>query len=239
MASTMASLDESVLLVEDDASLRLALQIALRAEGFRVRTASNGRVGLDEMRKERPGLVLLDVMMPELNGFEVLAEIRREDAQLAVILLTAKGAEEDRVRGLKLGADDYIVKPFAMAEFLARVHAAFRRTRAVRKQVQRLAFGAALVDFERHQATCAGVEVELTALEFKLLLFLAENEGRVLSRARIVDAVWGADYFGTERTVDKFVTRLRQKLEPSNASPQHFLTVRGAGYRFCAAVTKP
>jgi two-component system, OmpR family, alkaline phosphatase synthesis response regulator PhoP len=178
-------------------------------------------------------------MMPELNGFEVLAELRRTDAELAVIMLTAKGEQEDRVRGLKLGADDYILKPFAMAEFLARVHGAFRRTRAARKHTKIVRFGAAQVDFERLHATLAEVPVELTALEYKLLLFFVENDGRVLSRARIVDAVWGADYFGTERTVDNFVTRLRQKLEPGNATPQHFVSVRGAGYRFSALVTKP
>jgi two-component system, OmpR family, alkaline phosphatase synthesis response regulator PhoP len=227
-----------VLVIEDDASLRLSIQIALRSGGYRVTTAKDGRSGLDAIAQERPDLVLLDVMMPGMNGFEVLSLLRESDAELPVLMLTARSTEADRIAGLNSGADDYIVKPFAVGELLARVGAALRRLRVLRKQNAVIEFGAIRLDFDELRAFRDGAPVELTALEFKLLRFFVENEGRALTRSRIVDVVWGADYFGTERTVDNFVTRLRQKLE-ADGGASHFVTVRGTGYRFVRAVTKP
>lgn len=224
--------EETILVVEDDKILRFSLTLALKAEGYRVLVAEDGEQGLQMAERDRPDLILLDVMMPYKNGFEVLRLLRARDAQVPVLLVTAKGEEEDRVRGLKLGADDYVVKPFGIAELLARVHTALRRVRVHRPTEARVAFANVRVDFEGHEVKRGDELVPMTTLELKLLRHFLERDGRVLSRQGILDAVWGSDYFGTERTVDNFVTRLRQKLEPDANAPRHFKTVRGAGYRF-------
>ena len=223
---------ETVLVVEDDSTLRLGLTKALRSDGYRVVTAPTGQEGLDAVLAEPPDLVILDVMLPGMNGSEVLESIRARDADLPIIMLTAKGEEEDRVRGLKGGADDYVVKPFGVAELLARVQAALRRRRITEVAVTRVELGDVVIDFRAHVVTRAGEPVEITALEMKLLRLFAQREGELLPRQRILDAVWGADYFGTDRTVDNFVMRLRTKLEIDPKNPKYFKSIRGAGYRF-------
>jgi DNA-binding response OmpR family regulator len=218
--------------VEDDPTLRLGLTKTLRSAGFRVEVAKTGSEGLEAALALRPDLVLLDVMLPGLNGFEICEELRRHDADLPILMVTAKGEEQDRVRGLRLGADDYIVKPFGIAELLARVDAALRRRRLLARETVVVSFGDVTVDFQAHVVSRAGVPVEMTALEVKLLRFFVEHEGVLLPRQRILDAVWGSDYFGTDRTVDNFINRLRAKLEPDPRVPVHLVTLRGAGYRF-------
>lgn len=226
---------EAVLVVEDDASLRLSLTLTLRQAGFRVLSAKNGPEGLSLALAERPDVMLLDVMLPGMNGFEVCEEIRERDPDLPILMVTAKGEEEDRVQGLRRGADDYIVKPFGSAELLARIDAALRRGRLREQKTTLTTVGALSIDFAAHRATRDGKPVEITAHELKLLRFLLQHEGELLSRQRILDAVWGADYFGTERTVDNFVTRLRAKIERDPRAARHLLTIRGAGYRFSRA----
>ncbi|WP_437725653.1 response regulator transcription factor [Sorangium sp. So ce861] len=226
---------ETVLVVEDDPTLRLGLQKTLRSAGFRVEAAKTGAEGLSMALAARPDLVLLDVMLPGLNGFEICEELRRHDADLPILMVTAKGEEQDKVRGLRLGADDYIVKPFGVSELLARVDAALRRRRLGEAERAVVRFAEVVVDFRAHRVERRGAPVELTALEMKLLRFFVEREGALLPRQRILDAVWGADYFGTDRTVDNFINRLRAKLEPDPRSPRHLVTVRGAGYRFTRA----
>jgi DNA-binding response OmpR family regulator len=223
---------ETVLVIEDDPTLRLGLTKALRSAGFKVELAVTGSEGLEKALALRPDLVLLDVMLPKMNGFEVCEEIRRSDAELPILMLTAKGEEQDRVRGLRLGADDYVVKPFGVSELLARVDAALRRRRLAESAAQAIAFGEVRVDFRAHKVTRAGAPVDMTAHEMRLLRFFIRHEGALLPRQRILDAVWGADYFGTDRTVDNFVNRLRTKLERDPKSPTYIVTVRGAGYRF-------
>lgn len=223
---------EVIVVVEDDGSLRLSLTLALRQAGFRVVQAKDGTEGLALALSERPDLVLLDVMLPGMNGFEVCEEIRARNLDLPILMVTAKGEEEDRVRGLRGGADDYIVKPFGSAELLARIDAALRRHRLRERQTAQVAIGPVLVDFAAHRLVRDGRPVEITALELSLLRFFLSHAGELLSRQRILDAVWGADYFGTERTVDNFVTRLRAKIEIDAKAPRHLVTVRGAGYRF-------
>jgi DNA-binding response OmpR family regulator len=229
---------ETILLIEDDKSLRLSMQMALRAEGYRVTVAGSGDEGLAMARSAWPNLVLLDVMLPGLNGFEVCAALRKENAELPILLVTAKGEMEDRVRGLRLGADDYVIKPFGIAELLARVHAALRRQRLQHRKTDRVQVGDLEVDFDAHELRKAGQTQQLTALEMRLLRFFVENEGRLLSRQRILDAVWGADYFGTDRTVDNFINRLRAKIEDDPKDCKLLVTVRGAGYKFSRAVTE-
>jgi DNA-binding response OmpR family regulator len=221
-----------VLVVEDDPTLRLGLTKTLRSEGFRVEVAKTGSEGLEAALSLRPDLVLLDVMLPGLNGFEICEELRRSDADLPILMVTAKGEEQDRVRGLRLGADDYIVKPFGVAELLARVDAALRRRRLVAKETAVVQFGDVTIDFRAQVVSRGGAPVEMTALEIKLLRFFVQHEGVLVPRQRILDVVWGADYFGTDRTVDNFINRLRAKLEPDPRSPRYLVTLRGAGYRF-------
>lgn len=223
---------ETILVVEDDAALRLSLQLLLRSRGFRVLVAKDGEEGLDAAFRERPHLLLLDLMMPKMNGFEVCREIRRRDPELPILLLTAKTELEDRLRGLSIGADDYVTKPFVPEELVARIHAALRRTRLVSAQTLTVSFGDVVVDFGEQTAKRKGDAVPCTAVELKLLRYLIETRGRVVSRQQILDAVWGADYFGTPRTVDNFMSRLRTKFEADAENPRHFLTIRGMGYRF-------
>jgi len=232
MTKGPAGRQETVLLVEDDLSLRLALTKTLRSAGFRVEAAATGREGLDAALAQRPDLVLLDVMLPGMNGFEVLERLRAEDEDIPILMVTAKGEELDKVRGLGLGADDYIVKPFGMAELNARVEAALRRRRRAEAEASVLTIGDVVVDFRAHRLERDGKPVEVTALEMRLLRYLVRHEGSLLPRQRILDAVWGSDYFGTDRTVDNFINRLRTKIEPDPKNPRHIVTVRGAGYRF-------
>lgn len=223
---------EKVLIVEDDPPLRLAMTKALRAAGYEVASAKTGTEGLEMALSDPPDVVLLDVMLPGKNGYEVLAELRARDPELPIVMITAKAEEGDKVRGLELGADEYVVKPIGIAELLARVGAALRRRRLVAKDGP-VRIGRLLVDFRLHTATRDGAVVDMTAHEMKLLAFFLRNESSLLPRQRILAAVWGADYFGTDRTVDNFVNRLRTKIEPDPKNPVHIVTVRGGGYRFC------
>ena len=222
---------ETILVVEDDTSILMGLKMNLELEGYAVLTAEDGERGLALAWDEHPDLVILDVMLPKMNGFEVCKEIRRRKIDVPVLMLSAKSAEIDRIMGLDLGADDYISKPFSLREVLARVNASLRRRRGSGAP-ESLAFGAVTVDFATHQATRSGEAVALTTKELDLVRFFAEHEGKVLSRDAILDGVWGRNYEGTDRTVDNFINRLREKLEAAPDTPRHFLTVRGAGYRF-------
>ncbi len=223
---------EQVLVVEDDPTLRMSLRATLRSAGYKVEVASTGPEGLDAALQGGADLVLLDVMLPGMNGFEICQRIRELDTSVPILMVTAKGEEEDKVRGLGLGADDYIVKPFGTRELLARVDAALRLRRLEAARLSHVTIGLAQIDFESHTLTRAGDTQEVTAHEMRLLRFLLERNGRLLTRQQILDGVWGADYYGTERTVDNFIGRLRAKLEDDPRQPRHILTVRGAGYRF-------
>jgi len=232
MTNTVRARQERVLVIEDDPTLRLGLVKTLRSAGFDVTTAKDGLEGQTIAQNDRFDLVLVDVMLPVKNGFEVCEELRKSDADLAIIMLTAKGEEEDRVRGLRLGADDYVTKPFGVAELLARIDALLRRPRRREQAATLVQIGAVQLDFKSLRADKAGEPVELTAQEFKLVRFFLDHEDTMLTRQRILDGVWGADYFGTERTVDNFVTRLRSKFEDDPKKPRYFVTMRGGGYRF-------
>lgn len=223
---------ETILVVEDDASILKGIKMNLELEGYSVLTAEDGEKGLALAYEAHPSLILLDVMLPRMNGYEVCKEIRRRKIDVPVIMLSAKSAEIDKIMGLDLGADDYISKPFGLREVLARVNAALRRQRTTKAVPSRLAFGDVAVEFDAHDVKRKGKPITVTAKEVELLRFFAANEGRVLSRESILDGVWGRGYEGTERTVDNFINRLREKLEKDPDEPEHFLTVRGVGYRF-------
>jgi two-component system alkaline phosphatase synthesis response regulator PhoP len=223
----------TILVVEDDPSITMGLELNLRAEGYRVVVAHDGEEGLAAARKEEIDLLILDVMLPRLNGFEVLRILRGEGSLLPVLMLSARGAEMDKVMGLELGAEDYVTKPFGLAELLARVRALLRREgkgKSARSVVIRS--GVLEINADTRQVTRDGKDVELTATEFDVLLCLVEAKGRVLSREQIQAQVWGPDHHGTTRTVDNFLLQLRSKLEFDPGEPKHLVTVRGVGYRF-------
>jgi DNA-binding response OmpR family regulator len=219
----------NIVIVEDDPSILRGLQMNLELEGFSVRVATNGRTGLEMVRAGPVDLVVLDIMLPEMNGYEVCRRIRDEGNEVPIIVLSAKATEVDKVMGLDLGADDYVVKPFALGELIARINARLRR----REPVSQIRFGDVAVDFQSATVARGGKPIEMTARELELLRFMVDREGQVLTREVILEHVWGQNYFGTDRTVDNFITRLRQKLD--DEEPRHFLTVRGLGYRFRAS----
>ncbi len=226
---------ERILVIEDDPSILRGLQLNLGMEGYLVRSAMDGETGLALARTEKPDLVVVDVMLPRLGGLDVVREIRAEDPDLPVLILSAKGQESDKVKGLQFGADDYMVKPFGLKELLARIDALLRRrrtrgetgpTRATRR------VGDVEVDLDARRATAKGKVLELTTREFDLLAFFVTHPDRVHSREQLMQAVWGSRYLGTARTVDNFVARLRSHIGDDPETPRHLETVRGIGYRF-------
>jgi len=219
-----------VLVVEDEEALRLGLSDRLRSEGYEVATAADGEAGFERARSEPFDLLILDVMLPGRSGFDVCRDLRREGVAVPILMLTARGEVIDRVLGLKLGADDYLVKPFETMELLARVEALLRRAQPD-TEGGTFAFGEVRIDFRRMEGVRAGEPVELSALEFRLLRFLVEHRGEVLSRERLLDEVWGYDAEVYSRTVDQHVATLRKKLEANPRRPRHLLTVHGAGYK--------
>jgi DNA-binding response OmpR family regulator len=223
----------TVLVVEDDPSIMLGLRINLETEGYVVLAAEDGEKALDLARSERPDLVLLDVMLPKMNGFQVLQTLRREGMAMPIIVLSARTGDMDKVTGLELGAEDYVAKPFSLAELLARVRAALRRGPRVVETPRTLhVFGNVRVDAAARTITRAGATVEMTATEFDLLLCLIEARGAALSRDAIFARVWGPNHHGTPRTIDNFIQQLRAKLEDDPQRPRYVVTVRGVGYRF-------
>ena len=223
-----------ILIIDDEPEMVRGLEDNLRFEGYQTLSATNGTDGLDLALREGPDLVLLDIMMPRLSGWDVLRGLRAKQRDLPVIMLTARGEEVDRVLGLELGADDYVTKPFSLRELLARVRAVLRRP-GPRQRLETFAFGDIRLHVRARQVFKAGREVRLTRKEFELLHYLAEHPGEVITRDRLLDEVWGYEQFPTTRTVDTHVLRLRQKLERDPERPVHLLTVHGQGYRFTPA----
>jgi len=221
-----------ILIIEDDRSIALGLRLNLRKDGHEVRMAADGEMGLRMALQPEVDLVVLDVMLPQRNGYEVLKEMRRRGSTAAVLMLTAKGMESDKILGLKLGADDYLSKPFGLGELLARVEALLRRRPAPSDRHEVAKFGEVEVDLDQQTVLRRGEAVEVSPQEFKVLRLFLQSGGRALSREDILARCWGAEYEGTPRTVDNFVRFLRVKLEVSAEEPRHFLTVRGHGYRF-------
>ena len=222
---------ERVLLIEDDPSIVAGLELNLSLEGYDVVTASEGESGLRLAEETTPDVVLLDIMLPGMNGLEVLRRLRQRDADLPVLILTARGEEADKVLGLQLGADDYISKPFSLGELRARVNASLRRKRLQVSARPVETFGDVEVDLHRHRVLRAGSDVRMTAREFGVLTYFLRHPARVISREALLHAVWKMEFL-SHRTIDNFIARLRAKLEPDPDRPRFFLTVRGVGYRF-------
>jgi DNA-binding response OmpR family regulator len=233
-------MDHKVLVVEDNRALLESLEYSLRREGYEVFTAADGRQALEIAHQKRPDLVVLDLMLPVLDGLEVCRILRRESVA-PVLILTARTSEADRIVGLEVGADDYMTKPFGMRELLARVRALLRRVRLIREEMEAggeaasteaLTFGDLAIDLTRCEVRLQGQPLHLTPREFDLLVFLARNRGMALSRDLILQRVWGWEYDGDNRTVDVHVRWLREKLRDSPGNPRRITTVRGIGYRF-------
>lgn len=225
----MSSEKRTILVAEDDLSILTGLSMSLRYEGFEVLQAQDGRTALQKTVDEKPDLLVLDIMLPQMNGFEVLEELRQRGNTTPVVVLSAKSLEPDKILGLNLGADDYVVKPFGLQELLARIRAVLRRRY---REEEPLRFSDTAVDLRSKQVSRAGQPVELTAQEFKLLAHFVTHAGRTFSRDELLSGAWGFGYEGTARTVDNFVSQLRAKFEPEPNEPRHFRTVRGLGYRF-------
>jgi DNA-binding response OmpR family regulator len=231
---------EKILVVEDEISLQETLAYNLKRQGYDVETASSGPAAIESARRNRPELIVLDVMLPGLDGFEV-CRILRQEMNTPVLMLTARDDEIDRVVGLEVGADDYMTKPFSMRELVARVKAMLRRVRLVREEVnastapapgQQLIFDNLVMDLTRREVRLDGLPLALKPKEYELLLFLTQHPGQVLSRETILEKVWGWNYIGDSRTVDVHIRWLREKIETSPGLPNRIVTVRGAGYRF-------
>ena len=222
-----------VLIVEDDQAMAVALRDGFSYEGFQVEAAADGEEGLRLARDLEPDLMILDIMLPKMTGLEVCKTLRDEGSGLPIIMLTARGQEIDKVLGLKLGADDYVTKPFSFMELMARVEAVLRRSQpgggtpsAVHE------FGDVIVNIDRHEATKGGTDLELTPREFRLLGYFLSHQGEVVSREELLDAVWGYDTIPFTRTVDTHIAKLRKKIENDPSDPQHLITVHRLGYKF-------
>ena len=238
---------ESILIVEDEPALQETLAYNLKKEGYTVESVGDGRAALESARRLKPDLIVLDIMLPEMDGFEV-ARILRKEMTSAILMLTARDDEIDRVVGLEVGADDYLTKPFSMRELTARVKAQLRRARLLREELGKrsaetergirntqhatLTFGNLSINLTRREVILNGEVLAMKPKEYELLLFFAEHKGQMLSREFILERVWGWDYIGDSRTVDVHVRWLRQKIEADAANPTRIVTVRGGGYRF-------
>jgi DNA-binding response OmpR family regulator len=223
-----------ILVIEDEPQMLLGLRDNLELEGYEVQTASDGDEGLGKAGSFNPDLVILDVMLPKKNGFDVCRELRSRSATLPIVMLTARSAETDKVLGLELGADDYVTKPFSITELLARVRAVLRRAGSQKPSGSNdtVRIGDIEIDFKLHQARRARQRIEFTAREFDLLRYFVQHTGQVVTREQILNEVWGYEEFPTTRTIDNFVAKLRQKIERAPHAPEHILTIHGSGYKF-------
>jgi two-component system alkaline phosphatase synthesis response regulator PhoP len=210
----------------------LGLRDNLELEGYDVQTAADGEEGLSKASSAPPDLVILDVMLPKRNGFDVCRELRARNVSTPIVMLTARSAETDKVLGLELGADDYVTKPFSITELLARVRAVLRRSNPQRPATETVRIGDIDFDFRLHQARRGQTRIEFTAREFELLRYLVQHVGQVVTREQILNDVWGYEEYPTTRTIDNFVAKLRQKIEKSPHAPEHILTIHGSGYKF-------
>ena len=221
---------ETILIIEDDATMLRGLKDNFEFKGYKVITATDGEAGLKAALDAKPDLIVLDIMLPKINGYEVCRLIRKEKLEMPIIMLTAKGEESDIVLGLNLGADDYVTKPFSIRELLARAAAFLRHSREGEQEVYE--FADYRLDIPARKLTCSGKEIALSPKEFRLLEFFVKKAGRALTRDEILNAVWGYDCVVTPRSIDRFVTTLRNKIEPNPHHPKFIRTIREVGYKF-------
>jgi DNA-binding response OmpR family regulator len=222
----------AVLIIEDDISILRGLKDNLTFEGYQVITATDGREGLNIALEKQLDLLLLDIMLPGMNGHEICRKLKKEKPDLPIIMITARGSEMDTVAGLDVGADDYISKPFSIPELLARVRAVLRRSSTENSGIETYSFGNVSLDFKKYVATVHQEKVNFSSKEYDIMKYFIEHENEVVHRHDLLEKVWGFEVTPTTRTVDNYILDLRKKLEPDPSNPRHILTIRGAGYKF-------
>jgi two-component system alkaline phosphatase synthesis response regulator PhoP len=226
---------KKILIVEDDPGISLGLKDEFESEGFDVWAAEDGEKGLDAAKTQKPDLIILDIMLPVLDGYEVCKRLRMEGNRTPIIMLTVKDKEIDKILGLELGADDYVTKPFSLRELVARAKAIFRRVEARFEDLDTYSFGQIDLDFKKYEAIKKGKNLELTPLEFHLMKLMIQRKGEVLTRNDFLDGIWGEDNLAvSDRTVDSHIANIRKKVEDDPANPKHIISVRGVGYKFVA-----
>lgn len=221
-----------VLIIEDDPTMAVALRDGFQFEGYDVLEASDGVVGLQLASEQQPDLIILDIMLPQLSGLDVCQQLRSQGYNMPIIMLTARGQEVDKVRGLKLGADDYVTKPFSFVELMARVEAVLRRASRPAEKIEHYQFGNITLDFKRVQATKGHEVLDLSPREFDIMRYFIEHRGEVVTREQLLDAVWGYQNFPFTRTVDMHIAKLRKKIEDTPSDPRYIITVHRIGYKF-------
>ena len=232
MGTALGQRMETILVIEDDPAISLGLTKNLKYEGYDVLSAQQGEKGLELAIDRQPDLIVLDIMLPNMSGFEICKTLKRNEVDIPIIILSAKDSEIDKIMGLDLGADDYITKPFSIRELIARINAVLLRKKRYEKDLEAFIFGEVEIDFAARTVQRNGRELELSPREFDLLGFFVRHPNEVMDRRQILNKVWGYDYYGTARTIDNFVTKLRSKMEPDPTKPVHFVTARGIGYKF-------
>jgi DNA-binding response OmpR family regulator len=230
---------KTILLIEDDTSILRGLKDNLEFEGYKVITETNGKEGLKLALEKDADLLLLDIMLPGMNGYEICRRVKKEKPDLQIIMLTARGSEMDKVSGLDTGADDYITKPFSLPELLARIRAAFRRIKDEPDVPDEYSFGNIRIDFKKLKAFRGNDEISLSAKEFEIMQYFISHQGEAIHRHDLLNEVWGYDAIPTTRTVDNFILDLRKKLEENPSEPKYILSVRGVGYRFNSLLKNP
>jgi len=224
---------KEILIIEDEQGILMSLKDEFELQGYVVHTAEDGERGLKLARERKPDLIILDIMLPVLDGYEVCKKLRMEGNTTPIIMLTVRDKELDKVLGLELGADDYVTKPFSFPELTARVKAIFRRTEERVKDITRYSFGNIKLDFEKYEAKKGEKKLDLTTLEFHMLRFFIQNKGKVISRDSFLDRIWGEDNVSVSfRTVDSHIANIRKKIEDDPANPKHILSIRSVGYKF-------
>jgi DNA-binding response OmpR family regulator len=223
---------KKILIVEDDSSILKGLKENLELEHFNILTESDGEDGYKSAIKNKPDLIILDVMLPSKNGFDICRDIRKENINTPIIMLTGKSAETDKVLGLELGADDYITKPFSIRELIARINAILRRVNNIEKEFDNYSFADVVIDFKKMEVKKGEKDIEMSLKEFEVMKFFVKHEGEVVTRNQLLDEVWGYDVFPTTRTVDNYILMIRKKLETNPSLPKHIITMHSAGYKF-------
>lgn len=221
-----------ILIIEDEPNMIMGLADNFEVEGYEVLSATEGETGLAKAIREKPDLIILDIMMPKKSGLDVCKELRAKGHTMPIIMLTARGQEIDKVVGLEVGADDYVTKPFSIRELLARVKAVIRRIEGRNQGIESFSFGSVELDFVKHQATKNKRPLDLSTKEFELLKYFVQHRGETVSRDRLLDDVWGYDQYPTTRTVDNHVAKVRQKIEEVPSNPKYLITIHGVGYKF-------
>ena len=223
---------KQILVIEDDSSILRVLKDNLTFEGYKVLTASDGKKGFDIALQNEIDMLLLDIMLPGMSGYEICTRLKIERPEIPIIMITARGADMDKISGLDVGADDYVTKPFSMQELLARMRAVFRRYNLGTNIPDQVSFGNVKLDFKKFKAFVNGIEIKLSSKEFAIMKYLIQHKGDVVHRHDLLDKVWGYNVMPTTRTVDNFILELRKKLEEDSSQPKHIITVRGIGYKF-------